>query len=299
LNVNFSSYGQAARNFSRQFLGYLLANENIDKYSIKLEPLERDQLDLFESVHREITRLNSACVAPLVNAVPAVSLALDPNTEYIYQKGTLSDKYTFIDEGSFNNLVVQFHTHPGFARLTALFAELDEEITVEHYVSDVLEYREKFLKIGPLKSPSWFDEMRDLPADAPRRTHNLVMFAFLAIQDSLYNINQLIFQSFIQDSFTVIDRKCLVDLSSNVGNGTGRGIGALFQTVQWDFLDELLFTTSLLKIMLLNEVYGERGPALARVEASRKSLGPAQTPCYSEFRFIDENMTSFPLLLTL
>lgn len=298
LGINFSAYGQAARNIGHQFLGMLMVNQEIDKFSIKLDPLDVDELVYLESIHRELVELNKDCVKPLVDALPEIDLAVDPNSKYIYKNPTLCSDFTFLEDTSREGLVSAFHEHPGINRFLTLRSTLGEEIDREHYLSDVLDYRDKFLSLGPLREPKWFDDLNRLPENAPRRLHNLLMFTLLCIQDSLYNLNQLIFQAFIQERFTIIDKNCLIDMGPNVGNGVGRGIGALFQTAQFTLLDDMLFG-NLIQLMLMADAYGTDGNTLVRVEAAKKSMQPLRHPCYAEFRFLDDNLNSFPRLLRL
>jgi len=296
LNVNFSAYGQAARQLRVQLYGYLIADQERDNFTIKLESVDNETLGLLSGVHAEIVRINTRCCAPIIKEIPKAKISVDPYNKFEYRgshKETAPKLFQGIDV---DRLVEEFHKHPAIGVALKSYREAGEHIEGNHFLSDVLNYETELLSVGPLNQPSWFDEFQKAPAE--RRVHNLLMFGLLCFRDSLRNFNQLIFQALYLERLTILNDGNMVDLSPTYSNRSGRGVGVVFQTTDLDFLEEILLM-DINEIVLVDGAYGTKDKTLGRVESMKKPLMKAQEPCIVKMRLLDENLNAYPSLLKL
>jgi hypothetical protein len=119
-----SSYGYHARQYSAQFLGFVVLDENRARFDSLLPTsipvTENSEIDLLKRIHQKIESLNSVCVAKLVAKHPEFSLALNPYSRpSILLKNKISSTDCFPDS-DVERISNAFESTPAFKHLYSL-----------------------------------------------------------------------------------------------------------------------------------------------------------------------------------
>lgn len=301
--VDRSMLGYYARKQYLHILGYLLIDQHRERFEENeiahqpIPPLEAGERNLLAGVHNEITELGQRCIEPLMKAIPQCALAVNPYSRILYGKFESDTSDRLLDKTLAASLVSKFHHHPGIGEALSTLEWLGEEINEEHYVSDVVRNEDYILKKGPLTSPDEFYSLRERGPDTPQKIHNRHMVAIMCVRDSLYNINQLLYQAILTNKLMVFDEENVIDLGPRVVHSSGMGVSLAFQPTRFSMLDYLMLDKKQI-VLLAGSLLNMEENLLMRIEALEEEFFGAYGKVYLvEMRRLDEHLNSFPSLL--
>jgi hypothetical protein len=295
------TFGYYARSQRAQVMGYLIIDQQRDQLNAEsphrgIPPLEDDERIFLASVQKQITDLNRRCIEPLTEALPDCARAVDPYNRFAYVEPPDIPSIDFISKDSTSELVSQFQEHPALSAVLKCVRDLDEALTPDHFLSDVLEMTESIMKLGPLEGPDNLYDYRRSKGDN-RSVHTLLMTALLCLRDSLSNLNQLLFQSIFTDKLIFLDQTNIIDLGPRISHSTSYGVTLVCQNIGRSMLDMILLNPRFL-LLLDGEVIGVPHNLLLRIENFReRTTSNSGRTVQLELRNIDDHLNSFPFLL--
>jgi len=219
---------QSARNANIQFYGYLLAHQRKDEIEKELDctvpSLTEKQVSTLQDIHNEILYLNYKCIENLPRQLKH-HYAINPYFEY--NGHVLKNKYSpfIFDHEEIQKLKNTFSQHKGFKLIEKIdnsdFNELNK-INTERLVGGIIAFEKSIIKAGVKRSPKDLEDTFKKQLKLSAKTPVLYMIALLCIKESLKNINQLIYQSFIHNKLLSIDKNNIINYSSSshyIGEG--------------------------------------------------------------------------------
>lgn len=220
---------QSAKNAHIHFLGYLIADskrKEIEKEFDCLVPeLSKKHITLLIKVHREFINMNEKIINLLPNNLTHKSV-LNPYNMYENIVSQDSDfESSVFTEVQLDNLQSSFRKHRAFQEIAKipidLYADLNlisnDKINEGHYI-----FTDKIYKAGVMSYPQ---ELVDVVKSAKRGNAILpvkYIYSLMCIKESIYILNQLIYQAFFQEKLAVYNDDNLISIKSSSHYG-GKG----------------------------------------------------------------------------
>lgn len=215
-------------------LGMLLGEQDKFKAFFGISPNEEfsswDEADrrFLYGIHNQIVKLNRLCTNPL-EEIPDALFAVKP----------LPYKYYYSDENEFENLLFSeedakemaqaFANHPSFG-ITLSDSSIATNIRLQTQSREIVsQYLSNLTESGVGKNALWVTKLKELEeANHPNYKVQKYLAALVALNNSLSNINQLIYQAIFQDEIYHISRKDIVDyLITTTQSGLGMSVNYL------------------------------------------------------------------------
>lgn len=292
--------GFYARKKYIQVLGYLF----IDQYREQIKsaenpltlipPLKDSERNLLAWAHCKIVELNHRCIEPLLNAIPQCASAVSPYSRFIYKEPESSEDAELFDTNIASSVIAAFHSHPGINIALSTLEPYKGKIDENHYRNHILKLEDFIAQDGAFTSS---DEVRSLKKADPQNPYNRHMLAIMCVRDSLYNLNQLIYQAIFTGKLFVLGEENIIDVAVETVHSTGLGVGLLFQPSRFSMLDSLMVDEKLIVLLKANILRREEN-LLMRIESLREESSRAFGRLYlADLRQLDEQLNSFPGLL--
>ena len=296
-----SILGLYARKQYIQILGYLIIDQNRERINsaenspLLTSPLKDNERNFLAWAHQKIVELNHRCIEPLLKVIPQCVLAVDPYNRFIYEKPESSVFPELFDANAASSLIKAFHSHPGINIALSTSEPYRGKITENQYGNYIVELEDFILKDGPLTSS---DEVRSLREKREFNSFNHHMLAIMCVRDSLYNLNQLIYQAIFTSKLFVLGEENVIDVGAETVHSTGLGVGLVFQPTRFSMLDYLMVDRKLI-VLLKGSLLRREENLLVRIEELREEFFGAYGKTYlAELRQLDEHLNSFPGLLS-
>lgn len=223
-----SNIGYIGRGKQCQFMGYLLINDQCDIINkkipiIRITPLDKELLDSFSIGNNYIRKINSLCLAPLLELLPEAYEVVDPYW-YIDQGKKF---YTDIEIRSdkVDSFIKHFHTIKPFELIKSrlnLAPDL-KRIGTKGFTVGIHEIKKRIAKAGLGNCPKDLFEftlksnMKSLEA-----LLNTVFLALVYLNSSIQCIDQLLFQKFTTNKLISLDENKIYNISKISSNAIGK-----------------------------------------------------------------------------
>lgn len=295
-----SNFGYLARQYYKQFLGYLIIDEdreNILKKDlpIPLPPLQSDERQTLQNLHRELLLLNENCLAPLKNDFPDIFNAINPYSEYQIQipTGNSDTDTILLSATEITAFSAIFQQHPAFKNLMDTIG-IASQITPEKYHKHIVTI------VTNLQNPNDKDISTTLSKvefgkekNSPERILFRHFFASACLRNSLAVLNQLLFQASFKDK-PVLSANNIIELRFLQGGYTEK-IELLYQS------DEKISVEDPQTLVFVNYSIGDTNIRdLYQIEQIlyeyNQDFGETITASLAK---IDDNLTSFSEILRI
>ena len=290
------NFGYQASGCSTQFLGYLSSEGKLNggnAYNAVTSILSDEEYNLFYTFHRQICEINKRCVASFISSYPVFSDFLDVYNEDPIKEGNLIDGINLINTDEANKLIQLFSKHIAFSLA---------EMYIEKLPIDKKNEDSNIQKALWLENCMWqFSPMNDFFNQYVKKILNKekitevskCLMALLCIKDSLFNLDQLLFQEAVSSKPAILSRENIID----TGFASGHNITLTVQFIEPTI--EEIFVRDHISLCLLKDVYTrQNNPQLVRVEQSSSEFDVESGTIFQlEMREVDENLNSFTSIL--
>lgn len=223
-DLTSGSIGYYGRHVYKQFLGYLSIysdRERINRESpIKIPDLPEAVINCLTYGHSYIQSINSQCLLPLADLIPASELIVNPY--WIYESKQRLPTVPIQTSEAQMSLLQSFQLSKPFKiirnrlEIAPKLAELKEQ-DVANAVYSILERIKQFgLKNCP---EDLFAAALKINQRTPESILSAIVISLICIHSSLQVIDQLIFQAFVSDRFRVLDESNIFSVSHMGSNG--------------------------------------------------------------------------------
>lgn len=218
-----SNIGYYGRKQYKQFLGYLNLNARKEEINMNLpgeiSGLNDETYESFVYGHNFIRYINTQCLAPLIEILPAAYKMVDPYWE-IDPKNSFNSEVIIVND-EFNKLIRSFQMSKPYKIIKnklELFPAI-KDIKEQDFINGFFGMRERIKKFGFNNCP---EELFDIVMKINQNTHtslfSSIIFSLLYINASLQCIDQIIFQKFTSDKLKSINENNIskiYNMSSN------------------------------------------------------------------------------------
>lgn len=221
-----AGFSYVAKNDNNEFYGYLYTNDHTEEYLSlfpKIEPLEKNEIQLIARAHSTIMRLVHGCLDEFEAKYPKLASVMNPYWRYFSINPQYEEAEPFLEEADYQQAIDEFKASALYQKLfTSEVTKFVETISEEqiHELFGVLE-----------------NEMQTCPTDqVPEAIDNLTKALFagymepadvlmaetllgIALQFSLQNACSLLFTALVGEDLIVLNEDNLIsidDMSSNV-----------------------------------------------------------------------------------
>lgn len=213
---NLYGFETIASQINRQFLGYLVANDQV-KHKIQYSfipgnnKLSSEELNVLEQVHQLLLYItNKICI--LDDLFPNAQLSINPYSDYNYilSKSHLVnfEKELISINDSLNLLSSSFKNHPSVSIINNYFENFTgfESINTEELLKYVLNYRKAII------NHSFTDMSYDLELelfnqqDFKTYYNGRLIRSLIVLRDSIFNVNQFLYQALRYKKPVILNR---------------------------------------------------------------------------------------------
>jgi hypothetical protein len=211
------SLGSIASVLNRQFLGYLIANQEAHQQRQRLNPhlppdihlLSSEEFNILAEAHKFLLRVNTS-IGSLENLLPNAQSSISPYSDYDYNLPD-SSHTEFISEEmdkALDELQIQFKNHPSLEVIQNCINNLSgtRNIKEEEFIKSVLNYREQIIK------HSLFNRTGDLESELFNRRDTSQFYigrlirSLIVLRDSISNIDQFLYQAIRYEKPIILNR---------------------------------------------------------------------------------------------
>lgn len=211
------SLGGIAHIICRQILGYLIANQELNKqtnnqtFNCDIDLLSTEELNALEEAHKILLRTYEE-LCPLDDLlVPNLRNSVNPYSDYSYNLVNFTPANIGSEdmEKALKTLRTEFRKHPSVSIIKDCIDNcislgiILEDIDIDQVVID---YRKQIIKYALSRLP------RELELELFNQ-HDLALFslgklikALIVLRDSIFNVNQCLFQAIRDEKPTVLNK---------------------------------------------------------------------------------------------
>lgn len=238
-NRDRTMLSQIARKQNAQFLGYILAHERREEIekniNLSVAALLPDEYELLCKAHCIIKYLNNQLVQSLVKDIPSLSGVLNPYCIFSDKEHDFNIR-ELVDVSIFDSIIKSFRTIPSYLALKKVPLNISAKINEDGYINGALEFIRRIEERGVHEIPEDFHELRNASLmNTPERIVQMLFFSVMALRKTISNIDQIIFQAFIQEKLVVLNEENIINIVHNNTNMIGRGLTILIQPTYNEF----------------------------------------------------------------
>lgn len=202
-----SDYGYIAKNYKKQFLGYLYVDELIVSKGksipgVKLSSLNDEEMKLIKQGHIFIKKIIGGCLDVLNKIVPKISYVIDPYSDF-----KITDDFNNIEEINVGKEYIDtFNQCFQELKIIKNFEESVKQLpSMSQYSPEQL--RQELNNFDKLIRDSFFQESANLSNDVLKlmdrgkdgKNFKKFLISLIYLKSILLNLSQLLFQSFYDD----------------------------------------------------------------------------------------------------
>jgi len=237
-----SSFGYFVDNYMhQQILGYLVADRDKSKFEKSFPPLSfsdtltEDERLLFSGVHKEILKLNLACLTTVSKKLPPYYMgALEPYTRFGYSIPSNAVEIDLFSLDDVNQMAELFAEHPAFLAIERS-QQIIDKISSNTLLELVLKFNQLFSSAGPFGVPKELERISFFSEDSEARLTYRHLSALISLRASLSVLDELIFQAILSNKLPVLDDTNIVYMQPVTSNIVGLGFSAAYQIDEQTF----------------------------------------------------------------
>lgn len=198
------SMGSIASVINRQFLGYLVANQEAIRQRrtpnilVDIGLLSPEELALLENAHRFLLMLNERLYV-LENLLSNACKSISPYSDYNYDCTTsITDSFNLEEiSSSLDDLHSHFLNHPSINIIQDCISRLSGtgNIKEDDFVEHVIYYRKKVIEHSLSNLPNGLEVELFNRRDPLRIYMGKLIRSLIVLRDSIHNVNQLLYQA--------------------------------------------------------------------------------------------------------
>jgi hypothetical protein len=289
--------GIGERIYPMPLVGLLLTDpQKIDKSFSKLVSSLAEEFLSWDEEKRgillgaanQVFQLNELCIAEFTKEFPHYTYALNPYSwfpdliEYYKLNSNNEYKKYLFDTKQVEEIVSIFYETPAFKYALSAFSEVTDRTLLMFAEQAVVKLNEDLENAGARNKTKVFGELGEKKLNAYERH----IVSLLCVRDSLSNLNQLIYQSILQEKLTAINSDNIIDYSISM---TESGLGA---AVKYIISSGDLWGIELFDLVVLNLDMLNTENSLFRI-STRISMGDFDDTVDVEARLIDKNLNAY------
>lgn len=298
------SLGSIASVLNRQFLGYLIANQEAHQQRQGLNPhlppdihlLSPEELNILEEAHKLLLIVNNS-ICSLGNLLPNAQRSISPYSDYDYSLPD-SAPTELISEGmdkALDYLQMQFKNHPSLGVIQDCINHLSgtENNEEETFTKYVLYYRQQIIEHSLFNRTSDLESELFNKRDISQFYIGRLIRSLIVLRDSISNIDQFIYQAIKYNKPLILNRDNVFEYEGTYQNWVGKIIYLRVQPI-----GEEVYSRPGDFIVVSLKLGDSLKDGFYRIEQIN---GSDSSDFGSSIRFglraIDENMVCYPQLL--
>lgn len=221
-----AGFSYVARNDNNQFYGYLYTNDHTEEYLSlfpKIEPLEKNEIQLIARAHATIMRLVHGCLDEFESQYPKLAYVMNPYWRYFTFDSKYEDAESFLEDVDYQKAIDAFKSSALYRKLfTSEVTKLVETIS-EGQIQEIFGKLENEMQTCPTDQvPEAIDNLtKALYAEYMQPVDVLMAETVLgtALQFSLQNACSLLFTALVGEDLIVLNDDNLIsidDMTSNI-----------------------------------------------------------------------------------
>lgn len=240
----FSMLEYMSRGVGKQFLSFLFVNHNRDRlgkapFPVSFPELQPQHLKLIQEAHFCLQRINQLCLRDVISLLPTLEQVLDPYADRRFESIKTEGFVLPLDLDTFKNVASAFSNHYASAILRRRLIEFPNltKISSEHYILATHKIRQAIGDAGLFNVPKDISELhRMLDPKSPQYALSNIAMALVALHDSIENLDQLLYQTFIEDKLIALDNDNVIEIDKAIRNYIGESMQLLVQPMGREML---------------------------------------------------------------
>jgi hypothetical protein len=226
--------GYGNKIYPSPFLGLLLWNQDYIKKFEGKSPIE--SLDLWDErelkilfgVHNQLVNFNRLSANPLEAELPHSVFAVDPlpYKRYYHEELTEGFEELLFSKEDAEEMAQVFSTHPAFEMALRNLSHIKQNPLQIKTEQAVMQFITELTEAGVGGNAKWVEQLKqDEELSHPSSIFQRHIAALVCLNNSLANINQLIYQAVFQDNLSYLNKGDIIDyLIKSTNSGLGMSV---------------------------------------------------------------------------